>query len=127
MQERYVYPPGLHPPQTISPTSNGSSVITAVDQNSPNPPGQQPRSNVQGSHHNFAELRSVASNNKMTGDSIKKGKKKENKNRRLILLENLSVYLYNFQYNFVLIIFQGVLDNFLHAWDVEVKYMTSLS
>ena len=79
MQERYVYPPGLHPPQTISPTSNGSSVITAVDQNSPNPPGQQPRSNVQGSHHNFAELRSVASNNKMTGDSIKKGKKRDQK------------------------------------------------
>ena len=126
MQERYVYPPGLHPPQTISPTSNGSSVITAVDQNSPNPPGQQPRSNVQGSHHNFAELRSVASNNKMTGDSIKKGKKK-NRNRRLILLEKKIIILYSFQYNFILIIFQGVLDNFLHAWDVEVKYMTSLS
>ena len=125
MQERYVYPPGLHPPQTISPTSNGSSVITAVDQNSPNPPGQQPRSNVQGSHHNFAELRSVASNNKMTGDSIKKGKK-ENKNGRLILLEKI-IMLYSFQHNFLLIIFQGVLDNFLHAWDVEVKYMTSLS
>ena len=61
----------------------------------------------------------------MTGDSIKKGKKK-NKNCRVILLGKI-IILYNFQYNFVLIIFQGVLDSFLHAWDVEVKYMTSLS
>ena len=71
MQERYIYPPGLQPPQTDSPTPNGNQ--SSIDQNSPNS-NSQSRSVLQGSHHNFAELRSVASNNKMTGDSIKKGK-----------------------------------------------------
>ena len=70
MQERYVYPPGLQPPQANSPSSTGNP--TTVDPNSPNS-NSQSRSSLQGSHHNFAELRSVASNNKMTGDSIKKG------------------------------------------------------
>ena len=70
MQERYIYPPGLQPPPIHSPTSIGNQ--PAVDRTSPN--SNAPiRSNLQGSHHNFAELRSVASNNKMTGDSIKKG------------------------------------------------------
>ena len=72
MQERYVYPPGLQPPQSNSPPSSTGNPNSLVDQNSPNP-GTQPRSNLPGSHHNFAELRSVASNSKMTGDSIKKG------------------------------------------------------
>ena len=73
MQERYIYPPGLQPPQIHSPTLTGNQ--PTVDQTSPNP-SSQTRSNLQGSHHNFAELRSVASNNKMTGDSIKKGTKR---------------------------------------------------
>lgn len=74
MQERYVYPPGLHPPQPNSPTLSGNQNSSSnVDPNSPNPNPQSRSSNLQGSHHNFAELRSVASNNKMTGDSIKKG------------------------------------------------------
>ena len=74
MQERYIYPPGLQPPQNNSPTSTGNQ--PSLDQSSPNP-NSQSRSGLQGSHHNFAELRSVASNNKMTGDSIKKGKPKK--------------------------------------------------
>ena len=72
MQERYVYPPGLQPPQSNSPPTSTGNLTSLVDQNSPNP-GSQSRTNLQGSHHNFAELRSVASNSKMTGDSIKKG------------------------------------------------------
>ena len=74
MQERYVYPPGLQPPQSNSPTLAGNQNSSSnVDPNSPNQNPQSRSSNLQGSHHNFAELRSVASNNKMTGDSIKKG------------------------------------------------------
>ena len=72
MQERYVYPPGLQPPQSTSPPTSVGNPNSLVDQNSPQS-GPQSRTSLQGSHHNFAELRSVASNSKMTGDSIKKG------------------------------------------------------
>ena len=73
MQERYVYPPGLQPPQANSPTSIGGNATSIVDTNSPNSNSHSRSSLQERSHHDFAELRSVASNNKMTGDSIKKG------------------------------------------------------